>query len=337
MTALRVLLALHGSEGLTTLLEGLSAHALDVSVTRNMAETWVAARSQPPDAILLVPVSRDADSPEYASLIALAAAPDGPALLVVTDDPEHLPARVIEAVDFLPPDATPMQAAMRVRFVVGRRRALLRIRAENARLSRDAITDFKTGLFNDRYFNERCREESARSRRTRRPVAVLAMDFDDFKAINDTHGHECGDRALAAFAQALRTSLRASDVPARVGGDEFVALLPDSDLDDAALVADRVRQLVGRLAVEHAGQPVALSVSFGVSAVAYGQVHTVEDAVRAADEALLSAKRAGRALIYARRPDEIRAAPAKVGRRAKKKKEEVKGEGAGAGGEAAAG
>jgi two-component system cell cycle response regulator len=334
VTAHRVLLALHGLSASPALADGLSDHELELVVTRTMAETWVAARARPPDAILLVPLTADADSPEYASLLALSAAPDGPALLVVTDDPERLPARVADAVDFLPPDATPLQAAMRVRFVVGRRRSLARVRAEQARLSRDAITDFKTGLFNDRYFTERCREESARARRTRRPVAVMAMDFDDFKAINDTYGHECGDRALAAFAQALRTSLRASDVPARVGGDEFVALLPDSDLDDAALVADRVRQLVARLVVEHAGANVPLSVSFGVSAVTYGQVHTVEDAVRAADDALLSAKRAGRALIYGRRPEEIRAAPARLGKRGKKKAAEKEEDG---GDEAAAG
>ena len=122
----------------------------------------------------LVPLTRDAESPEYASLLALAAAPDGPALLVVTENPELLPSRVADAVDFLPPDATPLQAAMRVRFVVGRRRSLVRARAEQARLSRDAITDFKTGLFNDRYFTERCREESARARRTRHALAIRA-------------------------------------------------------------------------------------------------------------------------------------------------------------------
>jgi diguanylate cyclase (GGDEF)-like protein len=327
MSPHRLLLALHGPAA-HALVDGLSLHELELSVTRNMAETWVAARRRAPDAVLLVPLSRDAASPEYASLLSLAAADDGPALLILTDQPEALPPHVAGAVDFLPSDATPLQAAMRVRFVIGRRRFLARTRAEHARLSRDAITDFKTGLFNDRYFHERCREESARARRTRRPVAVLAMDFDGFKAINDTHGHETGDRALAAFAQALRTSLRGSDVPARVGGDEFVALLPDSDLDDAALVADRVRQMVARLAVERDGQKVPLSVSFGVSAVAFGQVHTVEDAVRAADDALLAAKRAGRALIYARRPEEIRAAPARLARRRKKKQEPDAGEAA---------
>lgn len=327
MTAPRILLALHRSDAGQALADGLPAEGLAVTVTRNMVETWIEARRRSPDAVLLLPFGSDADAPEYKSLLALAEAPDGPALLIVTDTPEQLPARAAQIADFLPSSADARQAATRLRFVLGRRDALTRLRAEHAQLSRDAITDFKTGLFNDRYFHERCREESARARRTRRPVAVLAMDFDDFKAINDTHGHECGDRALAAFAQALKTSLRASDVPARHGGDEFAALLPDSDLDDAVLVADRVRAIVGKLLVEHAGKAVAISVSFGVSAVTFGQVHTVEDALRAADDALLAAKRAGRALIYARRPEEIRAQPARIVRKEKKKDDEAGGDG----------
>lgn len=317
MTAPRILLALHRPATDPGLADGLSAAGLQVTVARNMVQTWIEARNRAPDAILLVPFGDDAAAPEYASLLALAAAPDGPALVIMTDAPEKLPPHAAELADFLPLAADARQAALRLRFVLGRREALSRLRAEHAQLSRDAITDFKTGLFNDRYFHERCREESARARRTRRPVAVLAMDFDDFKGINDTHGHECGDRALAAFAQALRTSLRGSDVPARPGGDEFVVLLPDSGLDDAVLVADRVREIVGRLRLEHNGQAVPISVSFGVSAVAFEQVHTVEDALRAADDALLFAKRAGRGLIWIKRPDELRAQPARVVRREK--------------------
>ena len=318
MPSPRILLALHRSDACQALAAGLSAEGLDVTVTRNMVETWIEAWRRAPDAVLLVPFGFDAAAPEYKSLLALAEAPGGPALIIVTDEPDKLPTRAVQVADFLPASADGRQAATRLRFVLGRRAALTSLRAEHAQLSRDAITDFKTGLFNDRYFHERCREESSRARRTRRPVAVMAMDFDAFKAINDTYGHECGDRALAAFAQALRTSLRGSDVPVRHGGDEFAALLPDSDLDDAVLIADRVRSIVGKLAVEHEGKAVPISVSFGVSAVTFGQVHTVEDALRAADDALLAAKRAGKALIYARRPEDIRAQPARVVRKEKK-------------------
>ncbi len=307
----RILLALHRPGAAPPLAEGLRAAGFDVVETRNLVDTAVELRRAAPHAILVQPLGPDPASPEWVLLLSRVEGPDGPALLVLTGEPESLPARVAAVADFLPPDTTVERAVRRLRFLLGRREALARLRADHARLSRDAITDFKTGLFNDRYFAERCREESARARRTRRPVAVLAMDFDDFKAINDTHGHACGDRALAAFAQVLRTSLRASDVPARPGGDEFVALLPDSDLEDAVLVAARVRRMVAELHVEHAGKLVPLSVSFGVSAVTHQQVHTVEDAVRAADDALLAAKRGGKGQVWVRRPEDLRAQPAR--------------------------
>jgi len=307
----RLLLAFHAPGAAPPLAEGLRAAGFDVVESRNLVDTAVELRRRPPAALVVLPLGLDPATPEWALLLARVEAPDGPALLVLTGDPEALPPRLAGASDFLAPDAGPARAARRLRFLLGRREALARLRAEHARLSRDAITDYKTGLFNDRYFAERCREESARARRSRRPVAVLAMDFDDFKAINDTHGHECGDRALAAFAEALRTGLRASDVAARPGGDEFLALLPDSDLDDAVRVAARVRQLVAGLRVEHAGQAVGLSVSFGASAVAYGTVHSEEDAVRAADDALLAAKRGGKGQVWFKRPEELRAQPAR--------------------------
>lgn len=307
----RLLLACHAPGPVPPLAEGLRLAGFDVAESRNLVDTAVELRRRPPAAVVVLPLGTEPASPEWALLLARAAAPDGPALLVLTAQPETLPPRLAAAADFLPPDAPAPVAARRLRFLLGRRAVLAAAAAEHARLSRDAITDYKTGLFNDRYFAQRCREESARARRSRRPVAVLAMDFDDFKAINDTHGHECGDRALAAFAQALRTGLRASDVPARPGGDEFLALLPDSDLDDAVRVAGRVRQLVAGLRVEHAGRAVTLSVSFGASAVAHGTVHTVEDAVRAADDALLAAKRGGKGQLWFKRPEELRAQPAR--------------------------
>jgi diguanylate cyclase (GGDEF)-like protein len=311
----RILLALHRPAAVPSLADGLRAAGHEVVETANLVDTAVALRRHAPQAVLVQPLSQDPASPEWVLLLSRVEGPDGPALLVLTAEPELLPARVAAVADFLPPDTPPERAERRLRFLLGRREVLARQAAEHARLSRDAITDFKTGLFNDRYFAERCREESARARRTRRPVAVLAMDFDDFKAINDTHGHECGDRALAAFAQALRTSLRASDVPARPGGDEFLALLPDSDLADAVRVAARVRRLVSDLRVEHAGKLVPLSVSFGVSAVTHQQVHTVEDAVRAADDALMAAKRGGKGEVWVKRPEDLRAQPAREERR----------------------
>jgi diguanylate cyclase (GGDEF)-like protein len=119
------------------------------------------------------------------------------------------------------------------------------------------------------------------------------IDFDGFKAINDVHGHDFGDQALAAFAQALRGCLRDFDVPARLGGDEFAVLLPGTRLPDAVGIAERVRATVNSLAVEHGGRRAALSVSIGVADWLPDSKAPLEESVRGADRALLHAKSLG--------------------------------------------
>ncbi len=293
MTSPTILLALHAPGAGATLAEGLPARGLPVLVSRNMAETWNAARARAPDAIVLAPLSQDTASAEFKSLMDLAAATGGPALLVLTAAPDSLAPRWQAFDDFLPADVDAETAARRLRFVLDRRAALAGLRTERERLLQAATTDYKTGLCNDRGFAERSREEVSRARRQDAPIAVLMIDFDGFKAINDVHGHDFGDRALAAFAHALRGNLRDFDVAARLGGDEFAVLLPGSLLPDAIRIAERVRGAVGTLAVEHEGRRAALSVSIGVAGWSPDGKEALEAATRGADRALLQAKSLG--------------------------------------------
>ncbi len=100
---------------------------------------------------------------------------------------------------------------------------------------RDAAeTDLVTGVYSHRHLQDRVRQETARAARSRSPLSVLMVDLDDFKRVNDEHGHQAGDRVLRAIAGALRAAVRTSDVVARYGGDEFVVLMPDTDADEAA-------------------------------------------------------------------------------------------------------
>jgi diguanylate cyclase (GGDEF)-like protein len=159
-----------------------------------------------------------------------------------------------------------------------------------------ASTDPLTGLPNRRYFDEFC-GLLARRRRAGDAVAVLMVDIDKFKVLNDTYGHPVGDEVLRAVAGAIVTAVREEDVPARVGGEEFAVLLRNPGPEVAADVGERVRQAVRQLDLRHHGVP-GVSVSVGV-ANARGTDDPIADIVERADQALLRAKRAGRDRVVA--------------------------------------
>lgn len=164
-------------------------------------------------------------------------------------------------------------------------RELDRTNAELRRLSR---TDSLTGCLNHRSFHEELDAALARSQRTGRPLAVVVLDVDGFKRVNDEHGHPVGDEVLQAVATALRSRTRSGDVVGRTGGDEFGVLLPDATVSEAEGVAERVRHAVGG-----ADSPVAVSASAGLAAAPEHGTAS-QQVIRAADEALYTAKRAGR-------------------------------------------
>ena len=149
---------------------------------------------------------------------------------------------------------------------------------------RQATTDPLTGLVNRRALgvaHDRARAHGDRP-------SLLLCDLDNFKQLNDTHGHDAGDAALVAFADVLRATVRPEDVPARVGGEEFAVLLPDTNADEAATVAERIRTAQTR---ERGARP-STTVSIGVAGP--GAASGLEDLLRRADGALYAAKDAGR-------------------------------------------
>jgi diguanylate cyclase len=149
-----------------------------------------------------------------------------------------------------------------------------------------------TGLFNRRYWEEAAERELARYQRTRRPAVVMMIDIDNFKQINDQHGHVIGDAMLRCVADALKGSLRDIDVPARYGGDEFCVLLAETDLQGAREVAERLRVLVETVQCDDAPH-VRCTVSIGM-AQANRLLVTVQDWVNLADGAMYEAKKNGR-------------------------------------------
>jgi diguanylate cyclase (GGDEF)-like protein len=160
------------------------------------------------------------------------------------------------------------------------------------RVRRQAVTDDLTGLFNHRRFQEVIASEVAAARRYDRPLALLLLDIDDFKAINDTYGHQQGDVVLREVGRVLRECSREIDEPARYGGEEMAVALPQTDLDGAYAIAERVRRAVEALAIPRldGSGTLSVTVSCGVAAGADGKDALVADA----DAALYSAKRAGK-------------------------------------------
>jgi diguanylate cyclase (GGDEF)-like protein len=163
-----------------------------------------------------------------------------------------------------------------------------------------SITDPLTGLHNRRYLEARLTEELSRSKRYDYPLSFMMIDIDDFKLYNDRNGHQAGDRALEITAQCLRSALRKVDVASRYGGEEFSILLPQTDLQEAGVIADRIRRKINSTVFEHGkSQPLgAVTVSIGLSAFSPA-LDSSEAIVRAADRALYHAKSHGKNRAYA--------------------------------------
>ena len=159
-----------------------------------------------------------------------------------------------------------------------------------------AATDALTGLANRRALNDALERMVAQATRSRSSLTAITLDLDNFKRINDRHGHDVGDAVLRAAAVALTRTLRASDFVARAGGEEFVVLLPDTGLDGALVVAENLRAAL--LAMTVPGLDAAVSGSFGV-AVHPEDAADADSLLRAADRALYAAKRSGRNRVEA--------------------------------------
>ncbi len=151
--------------------------------------------------------------------------------------------------------------------------------------------DYLTGLKNRRYLFTRATEEVSRSARYGNALSVLVIDIDHFKSINDRYGHPCGDEVLKAFATRLRATVRDSDIVSRIGGEEFVVLMPETSTAWALKASDRICRMAREIEC-HAdtGESVSMTVSIGVSALEAGENNSFECLFTQADKALYTAK-----------------------------------------------
>ena len=220
-----------------------------------------------------------------------------PILLMADDGDLNRVAKGLElgANDYLMKPLDRNELLARVRTQVRRRRYQDRLRANYEQSLSMALTDSLTGVFNRRYVSAHLPRLLERAVDSNKPVSVLMFDIDHFKVVNDTYGHDVGDEVLKEVANRASRNLRTFDLVARMGGEEFLVILPDTDSEAAALVAERLRERIGDQPFKVGHEVGALTVTVSIGYTIGGVPGDLaENLIKRADDALYQAKRTGR-------------------------------------------
>lgn len=218
-------------------------------------------------------------------------------IILVSDEADR--PRVVRALDlgvndFITRPVERNELAARVKTQIRRHRYAMELRQSVNNTMAMAVTDDMTGLYNRRYFDRHLGVMLSKAQSQDRDMALMILDIDHFKSVNDCYGHDVGDVVLKEFAARLKRNIRGVDLACRFGGEEFVVLMPDTDYRQAEAIAERVRQSIGERGFDiGAERPLAVTVSAGVS-LNEARTDTPESLIKRADVALYRAKREGR-------------------------------------------
>jgi two-component system cell cycle response regulator len=225
-----------------------------------------------------------------------------PILVLVSDGDRRKLNQALEmgVNDYLTRPVDKNELIARVRTQLRKKRYADRLR-HNVQLSLEmAITDQLTGLHNRRYMARHLDNLIAGARKSGKPLAFLIMDIDHFKSVNDSHGHDAGDEVLREFAGRISANVRGIDLACRYGGEEFVVVMPDTDMAFAYTVAERLRKSVEEAAFAISREPFKLNVTISIGiAGSEGNVDSADKLLHRADQALYRAKREGRNRVVA--------------------------------------
>jgi two-component system cell cycle response regulator len=225
-----------------------------------------------------------------------------PILVVVSDGDRRKLTQALEmgVNDYLTRPVDKNELVARVRTQLRKKRYADRLR-HNMQLSLEmAITDQLTGLHNRRYMSRHLDTLLSSAKKNDRPLAFVIMDIDFFKQVNDTYGHDIGDEVLREFATRINANVRGLDLACRYGGEEFVVVMPDTDLAFACNIAERLRQSIETTPIKISRAPGTLSITISIGiAKTEGESDTADALLHRADQALYRAKRSGRNRVVA--------------------------------------
>jgi len=272
-------------------------------VEHGVEKAMLAARG-PVDLVIVSAAAKTFDGLRFAAQLRSDEATRNLPILAVVDFDER--ARVVKALeiginDILPRPVDPQELAARARTQIRRKRYTDYLRDNLDHSLELAVTDQLTGLHNRRYMTSQLDALVRRAAAGGDPVAVLVIDIDHFKKINDSFGHPVGDEVLREFAVRLASNVRAIDLPCRFGGEEFVVVMPDTSLDDARRIAERIRLHVAGspFRVMNGAELLTVTISIGVAAT-IGAGDSPELLLKRADEAVYEAKSSGRNKVITR-------------------------------------
>ncbi len=271
------------------LMSALLASYGDVTVVESGAEALEWAEREQPDLIVLDVQMPEMDGYEVCRRLKENEATSSiPVVFLTANSTNEDEERGLEigATDFIRKPISPQ-------IVRTRASNILKLQAATRQLELLASTDPLTGAFNRRHFMETGNNELLRSNRYNHAFTVLMLDIDHFKAVNDIHGHNIGDAALKETVRVIEETLRGEDTLGRIGGEEFAVLLPETSVDPATLLAERIRIAISEIVVETPTGPLTFTMSIGMTEGRKSD-ENIDLLLKRADEGLYMAKEQGR-------------------------------------------